>query len=278
VSATAAEVARFLGEIGQLQMFVTAVGDDPESIALTGVSSDVAAGPGDLAWSRAAEAATFRGGLLICPAPAPAPEVLAPGRAVAACVAPRLAMAEVLDRFFAELGADREPVYAESGLAEVVAANLSWVRNAIVGPGVRIAQHVVIGCSGMGYERDPNDGRLVAFPQFGGVLLEADVDVAAHATIQRGALGDTVLRRGAKIGPHVNVGHNAKIGEDVLVAGHAQLGGGCRIGRGAVVWQSAVIANRVTVGEGAVIGMAAAVRKDVGPGEVWAGNPASRLR
>jgi acetyltransferase-like isoleucine patch superfamily enzyme len=34
----------------------------------------------------------------------------------------------------------------------------------------------------------------------------------------------------------------------------------------------------VTIGDGAVIGMAAAVRKDVGPGEVWAGNPARRLR
>jgi UDP-3-O-[3-hydroxymyristoyl] glucosamine N-acyltransferase len=186
-------------------------------------------------------------------------------------------MCAVLGRFFAALEADREPVYADPGLAEVVAANLSWVKNATVGPRVRIAQHVVIGCSGMGYERD-GDGRLVAFPQLGGVVLEADVDVAAHATVQRGALGDTVLRRGAKIGPHVNVGHNVEIAEDVLITGHAQLGGGCRIGRGAVVWQSAVIANGVTVGESAVIGMAAAVRKDVGPGEVWAGNPARRLR
>ena len=277
MSATAAEVARFLEQIGQLQTLVTAAGDDPEAIALSGVSSDAAAGPGDLAWSRAAEAAAFRGGLLICPAPAPAPEELAAGRAVAVCAEPRLAMCAVLGRFFAELEADREPVYADPGLAEVVAANLSWVKNATVGPGVRIAQHVVIGCSGMGYERDA-DGRLVAFPQLGGVVLEAYVDVAAHATVQRGALGDTVLRRGAKIGPHVNVGHNVEIAEDVLITGHAQLGGGCRIGRGAVVWQSAVIANGVTVGESAVIGMAAAVRKDVGPGEVWAGNPARRLR
>lgn len=275
--ATAAEVARFLAEIGQLQMFVTAAGDDPESIALTGVSSDAAAGPGDLSWSRTAQTAAFRGGLLICPAPAPAPELLAAGHAVAACAAPRLAMAEVLGRFFAELTGDHEPVYAEPELAEAVAANHSWVRNATVGPGVRIGQNVVIGCSGMGYERDA-DGRLVAFPQLGGVLLESDVDVGAGATVQRGALGDTVVRRGAKIGPHVNVGHNVEIGENVLVTGHAQLGGGCRIGRGAVVWQSAAIANGVSVGAGAVIGMAAAVRKDVGPGEVWAGNPARRLR
>jgi len=39
-----------------------------------------------------------------------------------------------------------------------------------------------------------------------------------------------------------------------------------------------VVANGVTVGEGAVIGMSAAVRKNVSPVEVWAGNPARKLR
>ncbi len=278
MSATAAEVVRFLEETGRLEALVSAPGGDPGRIALTGVSGDVGAGPGDLAWRRApvASAADATAGLLICAGPAPQDEPAA-GRVVAVCAAPRLAMAEVLDRFFSELGGDRDPVYAEPELAETVARNQSWVRNATVGPRVKIAQHVVIGCSGMGYERDA-DGRLVGFPQLGGVVLEADVDVAAHASVQRGALRDTVVRRGAKIGPHVNVGHNADIGEDVLVAGHAQLGGGCRLGARVVVWQSATIANGVSVGDDAVIGMGACLRKNVGPGETWAGNPARRLR
>lgn len=279
MSATAAEVVRFLEERGHLEALVTAVGHDAASITLFGAAGDAEAGPADLAWSRSPKTASTSGeaGLLICPRPAPDPETLAAGRAVAVCTSPRLAMAEVLERFFAELTGDREPVYADPALAEIVAANRSWVKNATVGPGVRIAQLVVIGCGGMGYER-AGGGRLVPFPQIGGVVLEADVDVATHASIQRGALGDTVVRRGAKIGPHANVGHNVDIGEDVLVTGHAQLGGGCRLGAGAVVWQSASVANGVSVGEGAVIGMGACVRTDVGPGEVWAGNPARRLR
>jgi acetyltransferase-like isoleucine patch superfamily enzyme len=39
-----------------------------------------------------------------------------------------------------------------------------------------------------------------------------------------------------------------------------------------------VVANGVRIGDGAVIGMSAVVRKDVDPGEVWAGNPARKLR
>ena len=278
MSATAAAVARFLEETGRLKALLSAPGDDLGSIVLTGVSCDVGAGPNDIAWRRTpiASAADATAGLLIYAGPALQDEPPA-GHVVAVCAAPRLAMAEVLDRFFSGLGVDRDPVYAEPELAETVALNHSWVRNAIVGPRVSIAQHVVIGCSGMGYERDA-EGRLVYFPQLGGVVLEADVNVAAHATIQRGALGDTIVRRGAKIGPHVNVGHNVEVGEDVLLTGHAQLGGSCRIGDRVTIWQAAAIANGVTVGEGAVIGMCSCVREDVGPGEVWAGNPARRLR
>jgi acetyltransferase-like isoleucine patch superfamily enzyme len=278
VSTTAAAVVRFLEETGRLQALLSAPGDDPERIALTGVSGDLGAGTNDIAWRRApiTSLAEATAGLLICAGPALQDEPTA-GHVVAVCGAPRLAMAEVLDRFFSELGVDRDPVYAEPELAETVAQNHSWVRNATVGPGVKIAQHVVIGCSGMGYERDA-EGRLVPFPQLGGVVLEADVLVAAHATIQRGALGDTVVGRGAKIGPHVNVSHNVEIGEDTLVTGHAQLGGSCRLGDRVVIWQSAAISNGVTVGADAVIGMCACVREDVGPGEVWAGNPARRLR
>lgn len=278
MSPSAAEVVRYLAEIGQLQECVSTRDDRGEGADLERVAPDAAAGPGDVAWSRCAEAAAgFRGALLVGPAPSPAAAGLAPGVTVAVCANPRLAMASVIGRFFAHLTADQAPVYAEPAQARTVTANQVWVMNARIGHDVNIGPHATIGCSGMGYERDAA-GRLVKFPQLGGVLIEDDVDVAAHATIQRGALGDTILRRGARIGPHVNVGHNVEVGEDVLIAGHAQVGGGVRIGRGATIWQSAVVANGVTVGEGAVIGMSAAVRKNVGAGEVWAGNPARKLK
>lgn len=277
MSATAATVVRFLEESGRLETLLTAPGDDLDRIDLTGVDVDLDAGPHDITWRRApvASATTVTAGLLLCSGPVP--DEPRPGHAVAVCAAPRYAMTEVLNRFFTELDVDREPVYAEPELAAMVARNMSWVKNAIIGRGVTIAQNVTIGASGMGWERNA-DGHLIRFPQLGGVVLEADVHVAAHATVQRGALGNTLVRRGAKIGPHVNVGHNVEVGEDTLLTGHAQLGGSCRIGARVVVWQAAAIANGVTVGDDAVIGMCSCVRDDVGAGEVWAGNPARRLR
>lgn len=267
-----------LADEGRLLDTLVAPGEDPAALEVRGLQTDAGAGPGDLAWSRRQGCgAGFGGTLLLCGVDGPGADAPRPGRVVAVCANPRLAMARVVERFFAELTVDRAPEYADPGLAAAAAARGAWVMNARLGHNVSLGPHCSIGCSGMGYERD-DDGRLVKFPQTGIVVIEDDVDVAAHATVQRAAIGTTVLRRGAKIGPHANIGHNVDIGEDVLVAGHAQIGGGSRIGAGAVVWQSAVVANGVTVGAGAVVGMSAALRQDVGPGEVWAGDPARKLR
>jgi len=275
---TVAAVLAALQDEGRLLDAAVAEGDDPSALVVRGLQTDAAAGPGDVAWSRRAGAAQgFGGTLLLCDADGRGEGAVRAGSVVAVCGNPRLAMARVVERFFPTLTLDHPPEYADPGLAAVVGGLGAWVMNARLGHNVTLGPRCTIGCSGMGYERD-DDGRLVKFPQTGVVVVEDDVDVAAHATVQRAAIGATVLRRGAKIGPHANVGHNVEIGEDVLVAGHAQIGGGSRVGRGAVVWQSAVVANGVTVGEGAVVGMSAALREDVGPGEVWVGNPARRLR
>lgn len=287
--ATTAEIVAHLRELG----LATAVSGALSAIApLTAVATDAQAGPGDLAWSkRPGAAAGFRGSLLICSAVAaeglgevaggltkvPGSPQAAKARVIVISERPRLAMALVVKRFFAHLTADRPAVYADQATALQVDDGRAWVRNAAVGRNVRIEPLATVGCAGMGYERDAQ-GRLVPFPQLGGVVLEDDVHIAAQAMVQRGAIGDTVVRRGAKVGPHVNVGHNAEIDEDCLIAGHAQIGGGAHIGRNTVVWQSAAVANGVHVGEGAVIGMGAMIRHDVGDGEVWAGNPGKRLR
>ncbi len=274
------EIVAHLRELGMATAVIAAPAPSGAGAPITAVATDSQAAPGDLAWSRRpGAAARFRGSLLICSAEAAAEldEPAVPGRVVVVCERPRLAMALVVARFFVHLTDDRPTVYADPATARLVDDGRAWVRNAVVGRNVRIEPLATIGCSGMGYERD-GEGRLVPFPQLGRAVLEDDVHVAAQAMVQRGAIGDTIVRRGAKIGPHVNVGHNADVGEDCLIAGHAQLGGGARLGRRAVVWQSAAIANGVAVGEGAVIGMGAMIRDDVGPGEVWVGNPGRRLR
>ncbi len=278
---TAADICTFLDQAGRTRRVVAPRPETAATTCVTGVAPDGAAGQGDLAWTRHPSSwNAFGGALLLAPEPDKAAhDAYAPraGCVVAVCDNPRLAMAQVVDRFFAHLTVDREPEFADPGMAAEVARLGAWVMNARVGRDVLLGPLCSIGCFGMGYERDA-DGRWIRFPQLGGVIIEDDVHIGAHATIQRGALGDTIVRRGARIGPHVNISHNVEIGENALIVGHAQVAGGARIGSGAVIWQAAVIANSIEIGPGAVIGMSAAVRHDVPAGEVWAGNPARRIR
>jgi acetyltransferase-like isoleucine patch superfamily enzyme len=302
---TAAQIAFYLYTEGQCDRFLvdsgprgTGTGADrgaqivpfeskpARSVLIEGVQVDTTAGAVEMAWSkRPGAGAGFRGGLLIGSEESIAgAEVSLRAdfcgdqlRAFVVCRRPRLAMALAVRRFFPELMTDRPACFHSTEQREQAEAVGAWVMNAAVASGVTFGAHCSIGCSGMGYERR-DDGTLVGFPQIGNVVIEGDVDIAAHATVQRGAIGSTRISRGAKIGPHVNVGHNVEIGADVLIAGHAQIGGGAKIGAGAVLWQSCAVANGVTVGEGAVVGMGAQILRDVPAGETWAGNPARPLK
>jgi len=286
---TGADILEYLTAQGHELRLTNPEQADPSQCAVETVEVDDTAGLGALAWSKRQGAAhSFGGTLLLCTEAAvgepPPVDTSVPARlcspnaaaVIAVCARPRLALAEAVWRFFPHLAEDRPGRFHDKALAERADDLGAWVRNAFLSQHVRLGAHVAIGCAGMGYERR-DDGTLVGFPQLGNVMVEPDVDIAAHATIQRGALGETRICRGAKVGPHVNVGHNVYVGPNVLIAGHVQIGGGATIGARAVLWQSCAIANGVTVGEDAVIGMGAQVRHDVPAGETWVGNPARPL-
>jgi UDP-3-O-[3-hydroxymyristoyl] glucosamine N-acyltransferase len=117
----------------------------------------------------------------------------------------------------------------------------------------------------------------IDLPSAGSVTIADDVHVGAYATIVRGTAGNTTLHKGCRIGHHVNIGHDCRIGEHTLVIAHASLAGWVRVGRWCKIYQRACVKNGVTIGDGAIIGMGAVVTKDVGAGEIWAGNPARKI-
>ena len=105
-------------------------------------------------------------------------------------------------------------------------------------------------------------------------MIEDDVDIGDNTVINRGCLGDTIIRRGAKIDGNVFIAHNADIGEDAVFVAGAVICGTAKIGKGAWIAAGACIRNGVTVGEGATVGLMANVVKDVPAGATVMGNPA----
>ncbi len=138
----------------------------------------------------------------------------------------------------------------------------------------------VLGSNGFGYVRDHATGAYLAFPQQGTLVVEDDVEVGANTTIDRGALGETRIGRGTKIDNLVHVGHNCRIGRDVVIAAQTGIAGSSVIEDGAVLGGQVGIADHVTVGEGVILGAQAGVpsrKRLYGAGKVFWGTPARPL-
>ena len=142
-----------------------------------------------------------------------------------------------------------------------------------VGNRVILQNGAVIGSDGLGFA-PTKDGGFYKIVQTGTVTLEDDVEVGANTTIDRAAVGDTVIRAGSKLDNLVQIGHGSQVGEDCVLAAQAGLAGSTRLGRGVWVGGQAGFAGHLNVGDGAVITAQSGTSHDVPAKAVVSGSPA----
>jgi UDP-3-O-[3-hydroxymyristoyl] glucosamine N-acyltransferase len=145
--------------------------------------------------------------------------------------------------------------------------------------GDRVVLHngVMIGGDGFGYLKGP-DGRHTKIPQVGTVVIEDDVEIGANSTVDRAALGRTVIRRGVKIDNLVTVAHNVEVGEDAILVAQVGIAGSSKIGKGAILSGQVGIPDHIDIGDGAIVAAKSGVTKNVPPGAVVAGIPHLDIR
>ena len=149
--------------------------------------------------------------------------------------------------------------------------------------GSRVVVHAgaVLGSDGFGYVRDEKTGRYEQFPQIGRLEIEDDVEIGANATVDRGALEETRIRRGTKIDNLVHVGHNVDVGEDVVIAAQTGISGSSVIEKNVIVGGQVGIADHVTIEQGAILGAQSGIPSSKvirGSGVVFWGTPARPIR
>jgi UDP-3-O-[3-hydroxymyristoyl] glucosamine N-acyltransferase len=135
---------------------------------------------------------------------------------------------------------------------------------------------VVLGAYGFGYKTVEGRHRLSA--QLGNVVLEADVEVGAGATIDRGSYGSTVVREGTKIDNLVMIGHNCRIGRHNLLCSQVGIAGSTTTGDYVVMGGQVGVRDHVHIGDRASLGAKAGVKGDVPAGEYYFGFPATPER
>jgi UDP-3-O-[3-hydroxymyristoyl] glucosamine N-acyltransferase len=146
-----------------------------------------------------------------------------------------------------------------------------------LGDRVILQPGVILGGDGFGYAFDETGG-FEKVPQVGRVVLEDDVEIGAHTTVDRATLGETRIRRGAKIDNLVMIGHNCDVGEGAAIVGQAGLAGSTTVGRGAMLMAQSGSGGHLTIGERAFVAARAGLHKDVAPGARVYGAPAMEER
>jgi UDP-3-O-[3-hydroxymyristoyl] glucosamine N-acyltransferase len=159
--------------------------------------------------------------------------------------------------------------------------------NVTIYPGCTLGDRVIVhagavlGSDGFGYVRDRKTGRYEKFPQVGQLVIEDDVEIGANATIDRGALDETRIRRGAKIDNLVHIGHNCDIGEDVVIAAQTGLSGSIVLENGVVLGGQVGIGEHARLEQGVMLGGQGGVLPNKvlrGKGVAFWGTPAQPVR
>jgi UDP-3-O-[3-hydroxymyristoyl] glucosamine N-acyltransferase len=159
--------------------------------------------------------------------------------------------------------------------------NVTIYPGTAVGDRVIVHAGAVLGSDGFGYVRDAKSGRYEKFPQVGRLVIEDDVEIGANTTIDRGALDETRIGRGTKIDNLVHIGHNCRLGQNVVIAAQTGLSGSIVIENDVVLGGQVGIGEHARIEEGVMLGGQGGVLPNKvlrGKGVAFWGTPAQPVR
>lgn len=154
--------------------------------------------------------------------------------------------------------------------------NVTLYARTEIGNRVRIHSGSVIGSDGFGYVPDAGMHRKV--PQIGNVIIREDVEIGANVTIDRGALGPTIIGRGTKIDNLVQVAHNVCVGEHCLLVSQAGIAGSTKLGNYVTLAGQAGVAGHLKIGNRVVVAAQSGVMTNIPDGETYLWSPAQPNR
>ena len=141
-----------------------------------------------------------------------------------------------------------------------------------VGNRVRIHSGTVVGSDGFGYVLDNGVHRKV--PQIGNVIICDDVELGANVTVDRGALGPTIIGKGTKIDNLVQIAHNVTVGEHCIIVSQAGVAGSTKLGNYVILGGQVGLAGHLKIGNRVSVAAQSGVMNNIPDGEKWIWTPA----
>lgn len=145
-----------------------------------------------------------------------------------------------------------------------------------VGTNCIIHSGAVIGSDGFGFA--PGGGTYQKIPQIGNVIIEDDVEIGSNVTIDRAAIGSTILRKGVKLDNLIQIAHNVEIGENTAIAAQAGIAGSSKVGSNCIIAAQVGIVGHLHIANKVIIGGKSGVHNSITKeGEVVLGIPADSI-
>jgi UDP-3-O-[3-hydroxymyristoyl] glucosamine N-acyltransferase len=213
---------------------------------------------------------------------------------------PKVDFIKVINEFFIEKLPHKIHPTAVIEKGARIGENVGIGSHSFIGPDVRIGKDTLIGCNvvitgtvsigkncvikdnaTIGSEAFSfwydESGVPIHFPQVGKIVIGDYVWIGSNSTVERQALGETVIENHVKVDDLVQIGHGAVIGEKSQVCAASVVCGSVRVGKHSWIAPNATIREGLTVGERSLVGIGSVVIRDVPDHTIVAGNPAKPL-
>ena len=138
-----------------------------------------------------------------------------------------------------------------------IGANTRLFANVTIGEGCTVGDNTilhsgaVVGADGFGFVWDQD--AYMKVPQLGSVNIGNSVEIGANTTIDRGAIGDTIVEDGVKIDNLVQLGHNDHVGEHTTMSGQSGISGSVKIGRKCVIGGGVGIGDNLEITDNVIL-------------------------
>lgn len=181
------------------------------------------------------------------------------------------------------------------GAGSQLMANVVLYADCVVGPqtvlhgnvtlyaGTTIGSHCIIhagsvlGADGFGFLEQP-DGSFDKIPQVGTVSVGNGVEVGANCTIDRAAVGQTILSDGVKLDNLVHIAHGVIVGKNTAIAAQAGISGSTRLGERNRIAGQVGIVGHITTADNVIVEAQSGVSKAITTPGAYFGSPAKEHR
>jgi UDP-3-O-[3-hydroxymyristoyl] glucosamine N-acyltransferase len=146
-----------------------------------------------------------------------------------------------------------------------------------IGDRVTLQNSAIVGGDGFGFAKRA-DGTHYKIVQSGVTVIEDDVEIQTLTSVDRATVGETRVKRGAKIDSLVQVGHACVIGEDNIICAQTGLAGSSVLEKNVLLAGQVGISGHLTIHDNAVVYAQSGVGGDVAAGSAISGSPAFDAR